>query len=572
VAEDNEHDQLRNRLALQKSEEFFRQVMELAPNAIVMISPSGLIEMVNAETERVFGYTRNELLGKPVEMLVPERYRPKHAGLRKSFIADAASRPMGAGRDLYALRRDGSEFPVEIGLNPMATEEGTIVLSAIVDISARKRLEERAHASEREVADQARSAGQALDLLASVSRVASAAVNPRVLAFDCLVQFAKSGGWQFGQLWYPDPGTDVIKCSGEPYFGGPEFAAFHLSSINLGLQKGEGLPGRVWKNRAPVWIADFDREDNFPRIEAARAASFKSALAFPVISNEEVIAIFELYSKNALPPNPTLMDAVVKLGRLLGDILERKRSELALRAAHSELARVSQFSAMGVMTASIGHELSQPLAAMVANANAALRWISKTTPDLDEVRANLKRIVGDGQRTGHVLRTIRAMFKQDSVETALVDVNDLIRDVIDLVHGEVHKHRVLVQTELADKLPRVPGNRIQLQQVILNLIMNAIEAMSKITGRVRMLRLKSENHETDDVMITVEDSGTGIDSQNIERIFDALFTTKSHGMGMGLSICRSIIEAHHGRLWASPGANRGSVFHVVLPTTGAGGK
>ena len=137
---------LSNKLALQRTEERFRQVVELAPNAIVMIGPTGLIEMINAETERVFGYTRNDLLGKPVEMLVPERYRPKHPGLRTSFFADPVSRPMGAGRDLYGLRRDGSEFPVEIGLNPIQTEEGTMVLSAIVDISGRKQLEERIHA------------------------------------------------------------------------------------------------------------------------------------------------------------------------------------------------------------------------------------------------------------------------------------------------------------------------------------------------------------------------------------------------------------------------------------------
>ena len=131
----------RNKLVLQKSEVGFRQVVESAPNAIVMIGPTGLIEMVNAQTERVFGYTRDELLGKPIEMLVPERYRPNHPGLRKSFFADPVSRPMGVGRDLYGLRKDGSEFPVEIGLNPIETDEGTMVLSAIVDISARKRME-----------------------------------------------------------------------------------------------------------------------------------------------------------------------------------------------------------------------------------------------------------------------------------------------------------------------------------------------------------------------------------------------------------------------------------------------
>jgi signal transduction histidine kinase len=433
---------------------------------------------------------------------------------------------------------------------------------AVIAIEVRER--------EREVTDQARYAEQALDLLAGVSRGASAAVDLRALAFDCLVQFGKSGRWQFGQLWHPDPGTDVIKCSGESYFGGPEFAAFHLSSINLGLQKGEGLPGRVWKNRAPVWIADFDREDNFPRMEAARAASFKSAFAFPVIIDEEVIVIFELYSKNALRPNHTLMDAVVKLERLLGDVLERKRSESALRVAHSELARFSQFSAMGVMTASIAHEIRQPLAGMIASANAGLRWISKKPPDLDEVRHDLTRIVSDGQRANDVLENIRAIFEKDSQDISPVDVNELIREVLALVHLEAQKQSVLVQTELANNLSQVLGNRTQLQQVILNLTINAIEAMSTIPNRGRALRVKTATYEPGGVLILVEDSGTGIDPKNIERIFDALFSTKSHGMGMGLSICRSVIEAHHGRLWVSPGVRCGSVFHVVLPSVGAG--
>jgi len=425
-------------------------------------------------------------------------------------------------------------------------------------------------AREREIVDQARSAEQALDLLASVSREASTAVDLRALALDCLVQFSRSGRWQFGQLWYPEPGADVIKCSSESHFGGAEFTDFHLSSIDLGLQKDEDIPGRVWESREPVWIADLNNLDNFLRIQAARAMNFKSALAFPVTVDDEVIVIFELYSNIELPLNHTVMDAVVKLGRLLGDILVRKRSELALREAHSELERVSQFAAMGVMTASIGHEIRQPLAAMVVNANAGLRWISTAQPDLHEAREAFKKIVSDGQRTSDVLETIRAMFKKDNQVIDLVDINELIQEVLALVHFDVRRQRVSVRTELANKVPLVLGNRIQLQQVVLNLIMNAIEAMSSITDRERALRVKLEAHKADKVLILVEDSGTGIDAKNMERIFKPLFTTKSHGMGMGLSICQTIIEAHDGRVWASPGVDYGSIFHVVLPTAGLG--
>jgi signal transduction histidine kinase len=332
------------------------------------------------------------------------------------------------------------------------------------------------------------------------------------------------------------------------------------------LQKGDkSIPAWVWQNRAPLWIEDLARHEDFLGIEAARAAGFKSALSVPIMIDEDVFVIFEMYSTNVSPMNQTVMTAVAKLGRLLGDILVRKRSELALRAAHSELARVSQFAAMGAMTASIGHEIRQPLAAMVIGASAGLRWISKSPPDLDEVRQALERILNQGQRTSDILENIRAMFKKDSQQAAPVNVNDLIGDVLELVQGEVQKQGVSVQTELADRLPKVIGNRIQLQQVILNLMINALEAMTTTTEHKRTLRVKSAIEASDTVLITVEDSGIGIDPENIERMFDALFTTKSNGMGMGLSICRSIIEAHNGRLWASAGVHHGSVFHFVLP-------
>jgi C4-dicarboxylate-specific signal transduction histidine kinase len=316
--------------------------------------------------------------------------------------------------------------------------------------------------------------------------------------------------------------------------------------------------------KAPIWIEELATSD-FIGVENAKAFAFRSSLTVPITIDDDVFAIFEMYSTNLLLLDATMMAAVAKLGRLLGDILVRKRSELALRAAHSELARVSQFSAMGVMTASIGHEIRQPLAAIVTGAHAGLRWISRSPPNVEEAMQTLKNIVQEGQRASEVLDTIRAMFKRGSKETAAIDVNSLMADVLELVQSELRKQKITVQSELTDHLPEVFGNRIQLQQVLLNLAMNAIEAMSTITERERVLRLKTASHQQDGILVTVEDSGPGIDANDVERIFDALFTTKSQGMGMGLSICRSIIEAYHGRLWVSPGPEHGSAFHFVLP-------
>ncbi len=423
---------------------------------------------------------------------------------------------------------------------------------------------------EGQLARQARSAEQALELLAGVSKAASTAIDLRALALDCLVQSAQSAGCQFGQLWYPEPGAHAIKCVPNSYFGDHRFADFHLFSVEQELQRGDNsIPGWIWQNRAPLWIEDLATRDDLLGVEKARAAGFRSSLSGPILIDEDVFAIFEMYSTNFLPLDQTIMAAVVKLGTLLGDILVRKRSELALRAAHSELARVSQLSAMGAMTASIGHEIRQPLAAMVIGAHAGLRWMSKSPPDLDEVSQALKSIIKEGQRTSDILDAIRAMFKKDDQEIAPVDINHLVRDVLDLVQSEVQQQGVLVKAELADELPQIFGNRIQLQQVIRNLAINAIEAMDINAERERVLRVKSAIDRPNGLLITVEDTGTGIDPQNVERVFDAMFTTKSDGMGMGLSICRSIIEAHHGRLWVSPGVPHGAVFQFVLPITRA---
>jgi C4-dicarboxylate-specific signal transduction histidine kinase len=240
---------------------------------------------------------------------------------------------------------------------------------------------------------------------------------------------------------------------------------------------------------------------------------------------------------------------------------ERERSE------QSELARVARLTSMGALTASIAHEINQPLAAIVANSNAAQRWLSNASPNLDEARTVLNDIVRDGHRASKIIGSVRAMFQKDSLKRDQLAVNDLIEDILTLVRGTIRKQQVSIRTELLQDLPHVVADRTQLQQVFINLIMNAVEAMGAVTNRERLLSIKSDVHDPGTVMIMVEDSGTGIDPNNTERIFDAFFTTKSDGMGMGLAMCRSIIEAHGGRLWASPGASYGSVFHVLLPSS-----
>ena len=220
------------------------------------------------------------------------------------------------------------------------------------------------------------------------------------------------------------------------------------------------------------------------------------------------------------------------------------------------------------VSASIAHEVTQPLSAMIATADAGLSWLTRAVPDLAEAKAAFTHIATDGHRAGAVIAGIRAMFKQEVRARTPLDVNEIIRGVLAAVHDELERHRVSVQVELTDSLPRVNGDRVQLQQVLLNLTSNAIESMATTDG-ARALGVTSEIHAAGGVMVSVKDTGTGVAPGDVDRLFTPLFTTKRHGMGMGLSISRAIIEAHGGRLWPVPNAPRGSVFHFILPADAA---
>jgi C4-dicarboxylate-specific signal transduction histidine kinase len=242
-----------------------------------------------------------------------------------------------------------------------------------------------------------------------------------------------------------------------------------------------------------------------------------------------------------------------------------RRAERAARAQLTQLAQLNRLAAVGELSASISHEIKQPLAAIAANASAALRWLAKATPNMGEARAALERIIGEAHRASDVIGDIRAMFKRAGDDKAAVDVNAAIREVLALVGADLESRRIAVETDLPDGLAAVVGSPAQLQQVLLNVVTNAIEAMDQVAEGARTLRITSRPHETDGVLITVEDSGAGIDPRDVKQIFEPFYTTKQHGMGLGLSICRSIVEAHGGRLSAAPGALHGLALRISLP-------
>ncbi len=244
--------------------------------------------------------------------------------------------------------------------------------------------------------------------------------------------------------------------------------------------------------------------------------------------------------------------------------LERKHAEEARREAQAELARVSRVTTMGELTASLAHEVNQPIAAAVTNANTCLRWLTRDHPDVEEARAAAMRIVKDGTRAAEIVKRIRLLFKKSTPQRELVDVNEAIQEMIVLLRSEAARHSILVGTELATDLPQVVGDRVQLQQVMMNLMINGIDAM-KDTDGTRKLAIKSQRGENERILVTVSDTGVGLPAQQADQIFKAFFTTKPHGTGMGLSISRSIVESHDGRLWAAENSPRGANFCFTLP-------
>jgi PAS domain S-box-containing protein len=265
---------------------------------------------------------------------------------------------------------------------------------------------------------------------------------------------------------------------------------------------------------------------------------------------------------------PTESDKLNSVLVSIMDTTEQKRAEEALHKAQAELAHVTRVMTMGELTSSIAHEVNQPLAAIVTNGNACLRWLAIEPPNLDEARESVGRIIRDGHRASEVVERIRALVKKSPPRKDWLDLNEIILDVIALARNEMQRQRVSLKTQLSDDLPPVLGDRIQLQQVVLNLVMNSIEALSGVVDKTRELLVSTGRHESNGALVAVRDSGIGLDSEALDYLFNAFFTTKPDGMGMGLAISRSIIEAHGGRLWATPNELQGASFQFTLMADG----
>ncbi len=247
----------------------------------------------------------------------------------------------------------------------------------------------------------------------------------------------------------------------------------------------------------------------------------------------------------------------------------RGRAEEALRQANSDLARVSRATTLGELTASLAHEVNQPIAAAVTDANTCLRWLTREAPDLEEAREAASRTIKDVTRAAEIINRVRQLFKKGPPERELVDVNEIIREMVLLLRGETTRYSITVRTDLVANLPHVIGDRLQLQQVLMNLIVNSVDAMRDIKG-TRQLIIRSQQTDDGQLMVSVSDTGVGLPPEQVEQIFNPFFTTKPQGTGMGLRISRSIVESHGGRLWAATNSSRGATFHLTLPAKAEG--
>ena len=510
-------DRKRAEESLLKAQTLFENFFEFSPNALVVTDGNGRITRVNLEVEKAFGYARTELDGLPVETLMPERFRARHPSHRGRYTARPSVRPMGTGLELYGRRKDGAEFPVDIMLSPVGTVDSPIFLCAISDVSEKKRADEALRQSEQRLLENEEQTRRELQQL-----------------IDAIPQQV----FVFGADW-------------SPLFANQR----ELEYTGLTPQEAQSKDA----------LAKIFHPEDLKKLEVLRDRMSSEGAPFEM--EARIRGKDGQYRWFLIRDNP-LRDEHGRVLRWYGtrtDIEDRRRAEEALRQAQADLAHVTRITTMGELASSIAHEVNQPISGVVINGNTCLRWLAADPPNLEEAREAARRIVRDGKRAGDVIARVRALATKTPPAKERLDINEAIREVLALAGDEMRRNSVALRTEFAHDLAPVLGDRVQLQQVVLNLVLNGVQAMSAIGQRRRELIIRTQNDEADQVRVTVQDTGTGLDPQSTERIFDAFYTTKKEGMGMGLSISRSIVRAHGGRLWAVPNDGPGTTFHFTVP-------
>jgi PAS domain S-box-containing protein len=496
------------RRAEQRSEAYLAEAQRLSHTGSFGWKPFTGEIIWSEETFRVFQYDRAT---KPSVELILQRVHPEDAGLVQQTIERAAQHGKDFDFEHRLLMPDGSVKYVHVMAHALSDEtEGTEFVGAVMDVTASKRVEEALRRSESYLAEAQR------------------------------LTHTGSGAWRV-------PGWDALYLSDEWY-------------RIYGFDPKHGLS--AWKER----LHRMHPED-LANVQEVKDRAIREKMDYEVDHRIILPDGTVTYTHTVGHPVLNASGDVEQFVYTMVDVTERKQAEEAreaLRLAQADLARVSRVTTMGELSASLAHEVSQPITATVLDACTCLSWLARDPPDIEEARAAAMRIVEGGKRAVDIISRIRQLFGKGTSQREPVDVNEIIREMIVLLRGEATQYNIVVMMDLAADLPHVMGDRVQLQQVLMNLIINGIEAM-KDADRTRELTIKSLPAETNKVLVSVNDTGAGLPPQQMEQIFDAFFTTKPHGTGMGLRISRSIIESHGGRLWAADNPPRGASFCFTLP-------
>jgi PAS domain S-box-containing protein len=498
-------EQKRQESARLYSEERYRVVVETASDAVVGIDDTGSIVFANPATATIFGYDPAELAGKPLTLLMPEYMRELHQAGFKRYLATSQRHMNWQGAELTALRKNGEEFPVEVSFGEISRDGHKTFTGFLRDISNRKQAEQALRRSEAFLAE-----AQHLSHTGSFS-------------------------WRVA--------TDEITWSEQLY------RIYELES---------SVPVTLELIRTRVHPEDLTLYEQM--VEEARNGGNDFEWQYRLLMPDHSIKYM-----HALAQATRDQDGQLEYIAAVQDVTARRLAEEARDKARSELAHVARMMSLGSLTASIAHELNQPLSGIVTNASTCMRMLAADPPNVDGARETARRTIRDGNRASEMITRLRALFAKKSATTQAMDLNEATREVIALSLSELQKNRVILRPELAHDLPLVTGDRVQLQQVILNLLRNASDAMSTIDDRPRDLLIRTEPDDNDRVRLSVRDVGIGFEPQAADKLFEAFYTTKNEGMGVGLSVSRSIIEHHHGRLWALANNGPGVTFSFSIP-------
>jgi PAS domain S-box-containing protein len=528
---------------IKKSQDQLQLVIDTIPAMVWSSLPDGSTDFVSQSWVEYYGLTLEDIdrVGWEVVIHPDDVARARETGL----VAMAAGKPFEY--ELRSRRADGEYRWFLSRAVPFRDELGNAVkwYGTMTDIDDRKRAE-MLLAGEKQ-------------LLEMIARGDSRALILDALCF--LVEQLASGS--LSSILLLDPNTNCLR-----HGAAPSLPASYTEAIDgAAIGPSEGSCGTAAYRAEPVIVSDIATDPLWADYrELALAHGLRACWSTPILSSEgRVLGTSAIYYREPRKPSPQEQNVMEQITNLASIAVEREQAEEALRKAQAELAHVTRVMTMGELVASIAHEVNQPLGAIVTNGHACVRLLSREAPDIDKSREVIARMIRDGMRASEVIKRIRDLLRKTPVEKGPLNINETIQEVITLVGSDVLRSQLELKAELGTDLPPVLGDRIQLQQVILNLILNAKDAMSGVQTSARKLQITSGKNNAGEVVVAVRDTGHGLEAKDVERIFDPFFTTKPEGTGLGLSISRTIIEAHGGTLWATPNGDKGATIQFTLP-------